>query len=135
MNSLIVVVSLLAIWPWFSTKNYHMRASSSVPAATGNIKVERDKDNGNTKLDIKVEHLASPSSLTPPANAYIVWVRPRGGPGAVKQGAIRVDKDLKGELKVVTVSRDFDVLITAEQSDDVSVPSEVKVLDTQISLP
>ncbi len=111
-----------------------MNTSPSVPAATGIAKVQRDKDNGNTKVDIKVDHLANPSSLTPPANVYIVWVRPSGETGAVKQGAIRVDKDLKGELKIVTVSKDFDLFITAEQSETVSAPSEFKVLDTHVRL-
>ena len=135
MNSLLVMVSLLAIWPWSSAKEYHMKASNSVPAATGMVNTQKDKDNGNTKLEIKVDHLASPASLTPPASDYIVWVLPHGGAGAVKQGAIRIDKDLKGELKAVTVSKDFNVFITAEKSESVSVPSEFKVLDAHVSLP
>jgi hypothetical protein len=129
---LFLMMSLLAIWPWSSGKEYHMTASNSVPAATGIVKVEKDKDNGNMKLDIKVDHLANPSSLTPPADAYIVWVRPSGG-AAVKQGAIRVRKDLTGELKTVTVSKDFDLLITAEQSESVSMPSGMEVLHTHVS--
>ncbi len=111
-----------------------MNASPSVPAATGIVKAQRDKENGNTKLDIKVDHLANPSNLTPPANVYLVWVRPAGEAGSVKQGAIRVDKDLKGGLKIVTVSKDFDLFITAEQSENVSAPSEFKVLDTHVRL-
>jgi hypothetical protein len=121
------------MWPWPSGKEYHLIADSSVPAASGTVKVNRDKDNGNTKLDIKVDHLAKPSSLTPPANAYIVWVRPNGG-DPVKQGAIGVGKDLKGELQVVTVSKDFDLLITAEQSDNVTAPSGLEVLHTHLSV-
>jgi hypothetical protein len=132
MKGLFLMMSLLAIWPWSSGKEYHMTASNSVPAATGIVKVEEDKDNGNMKLDIKVDHLANPSSLTPPADAYIVWVRPSGG-AAVKQGAIRVRKDLTGELKTVTVSKDFDLLITAEQSESVSMPSGMEVLHTHVS--
>lgn len=108
-----------------------MTSGRGVPAATGTVKVQKDENNGNTKLDIKVDHLASPSSLTPPASVYIVWVRPRGG-AAIRQGAIGVDKDLKGELKVVTVLKDFDVLITAEQSDNVSSPSDVEVLRAHV---
>jgi len=131
MTGLFVMLSLLFIWPW-SGKEFHMTPASSVPAAMGTVKVEKDKDNGNTKLDIKVEHLAKPSSLTPPANAYLVWVRPNGG-DAVKQGAIGVNNDLKGELKVVTVLKDFDLLITAEQSETVTVPSNVEVLKTHVS--
>lgn len=134
MNTLAVTVLLLGIWPWSSTKEYHMTASRSVPAATGLVKVQRDKDNGNTKLDIQVDHLANPSNLTPPANTYLVWVRPGADASAVKQGAIRVNKDLKGELKVVTVSKEFDLFITAEQNENASTPSEDRVLETHVNV-
>jgi len=37
-------------------------------------------------------------------------------------------------LKLETVSKDFDVFITAEQSDNVTFPSDVQVLRTHISM-
>jgi hypothetical protein len=133
MKGLLVMISLLAIWPWSSSQEYPMKGSNSVPAAAGIVKVQRDKDNGNTKLDIRVWHLANPSRLTPPANAYIVWVRPRDG-AAVKQGAIRVDKDQKGEVKLVTEAKDFEVFITAEQSESPDVPSDFQVLRADVTI-
>jgi len=133
MTGVLVTVALLMVWPFSSGKEYRMAGNSSVPAATGTVKVDKDKDNGNTKLDIKVDHLAKPSSLSPPANSYIVWVRPRDGE-AVKQGAIGVDNNLKGELKVVTTSKEFDLFITAEQSDTVTSPSGTEVLKTHVSV-
>lgn len=132
MKLTIAVVALLAIWPFNSAKEYHMTSSVSVPAATGIVKVQKDKDNGNIKLDIKVDHLARPSSLTPSANDYLVWIRPNGGE-ALKQGAIGVDKNLSGELKMETVSKDFEVFITAEQSDGATFPSSVEVLRAHVS--
>jgi hypothetical protein len=111
-----------------------MTADPSVPAASGTVHAERDNQNGNTKLDIKVKHLARPSSLNPPATAYIVWVRPNGG-DAVKQGSIGVDNNnLDGELHVVTVSKDFDVFITPEQSTTVTMPLSMEVLRAHVSI-
>ena len=133
MKALLVMASLLAIWPWSASKEYPMRASSSVPAAAGIVKVQRDKDSGNTKLDIRVWHLANPSRLTPSATNYIVWVRPRDE-AAVKQGAIRVDKNQKGEVKLVTMAKDFEVFITAEQSESADVPSDFQVLRTDVTI-
>jgi hypothetical protein len=141
MKRLLVMVSLLAmcaislfaIWPWSSGKQYRMTASGNVPAAAGTVKAKIDKANGNTNLDIKVSHLANPSRLSPPANVYVVWVRPRGG-DATRQGAIGLDKNLNGELKVVTTLKDFDLFITAEQSENVTVPSNVEILRTHVSL-
>jgi hypothetical protein len=127
------MVALLGVWPFTGSKEYHMTSGIGVPAATGTVKAERSKDNGNIKLDIKVDHLARPSSLTPSANDYLVWIRPNGGE-AFKQGAIGVGKNLSGELKLETVSKDFDVFITAEQSNSVTSPSNVEVLRAHISM-
>ena len=97
------------------------------------VKAQRAKANGNIKVEIKVDHLARPSSLTPSANNYLVWVRPNGG-DALKQGAIGVDKNLSGDLTLETASKDFDVFITAEQSDGVTYPSSVEVLRAHVSM-
>ena len=128
----VLTMALLAVWPFAGAKDFPMTAATSVPGATGVVKVQKAKDNGNMKLDIKVEHLAKPASLTPAANNYLVWIRPNGG-DAFKQGGIGVDKNLKGELKLETVSKEFDVFITAEQSDSVTFPSSVQVLSAHIS--
>lgn len=133
MKGTIAMLALLAIWPLTTTKEFHMTAATSVPAATGTVKAQQAKDNGNIKLDIKVDHLARPSSLTPAADDYLVWIRPNGG-AAFKQGAIGVNKNLSGELKLETVSNDFDVFITAEQSDSVTYPSSVEVLSAHVSM-
>jgi hypothetical protein len=133
ITMIIATVVLLGVWPFTPSKEYHMTPATGVPAATGTVKAEKSKDNGNVKLDIKVYRLARPSSLTPSANDYLVWIRPNGGE-AFKQGAIGVDKNLSGELKLETVSKDFDVFITAEQSDSVTSPSSVEVLRTHISM-
>lgn len=133
MTHQLTLIALLAIWPFSSAKDYHMTADPSVPAAAGTVHAQRDKDNKNTKLDIKVEHLAAPGSLNPPASTYLVWVRPLDQ-DAIKEGAIGVGKDLKGEIHIVTVSRDFDVFITPEQSESVTVPSSTEVLRAHVNM-
>jgi hypothetical protein len=132
MKLTIAIVGLFLVWPFASTKEYRMTSGIDVPAAMGTVKVQRAKDNGNNKLEIKVEHLARPSSLTPSATNYLVWIRPNGG-DALKQGGIGVDKNLRGELTVETVAKDFDLFITAEQSSNVTVPSSIEVLRTHVS--
>lgn len=96
------------------------------------MKIKQDKDNGNTQVDLKVEHLAKPGNLSPPEAVYLVWVRPRDGK-AVKQGAIGVGDDLKGELKTTTVSKDFDLVVTAEQGELVTAPTGPEVLRVHIN--
>lgn len=130
MNPILVMALLLFMWPFSSGKKYHLKGNDSVPAASGTVKVQSG-DNGNTRLDIKVHNLARPSSLTPAESVYIVWIRPHDGV-AEKKGAITLNKNLDGELKVITVARNFDVLITGEQSPGVSEPEGPEVLQTHI---
>src|SRR4051812_11762230 len=127
MKIAIATLAMLAIWPLPSGKDVRMTADPSVPAASGTVHVQHDKDNGNTKLDIKVSHLARPGNLNHPATAYLVWIRP-SGEDAVKQGAIGVDKDLNGELHTATVSKNFDIFITPEDGETVNNPSSLEVL-------
>ena len=53
-------------------------ASSIVPAASGKVSYEHDR-NGNIKLHIQTKNLAAPERLTPAKNAYVVWIEPRDG--------------------------------------------------------
>lgn len=132
MQFVIAMAISLMIWPMSSGKVFPMTANSIVPGATGSVRVTKDKSNKNTMLDVKVNHLARPSSLTPSENSYLVWIRLNSG-DVLKQGAIGVDKNLSGELKLETVSRDLDVFITAEQGEGVTTPSSVEVLHAHIS--
>ncbi len=134
MKTVLFVGLLLAVWPFSSGgKTYHMTADKSVPAANGTVRAKVDKNNGNTQLEIKVKNLARPTSLTPSGNVYVVWVRPRNG-DAEKEGVIRVGNNLNGELKATTTLKDFDIFITAEQSESVSAPSGTEVLRANVSI-
>ncbi|MGH9687977.1 MAG: hypothetical protein ACRD5K_12890 [Candidatus Acidiferrales bacterium] len=116
-----------------SGRTFHLTPGKMVPAATGTVNVTKDKDNGNLRLDIKVKHLALPGSLTPPANNYVVWLEPRGHGGPVKQGAIGLDGELEGELKTITTSKNFNVVVTAEKSEAVMSPSQTVVLEGHVA--
>jgi len=128
----ITMIAFLGLLPFSSGKHYPMTNDPSVPGASGTVTVQKDKENGNLKVEVKVEHLANPASLTPPANTYLVWVHANGS-DAVKEGAIRVDKNLSGDLKVVTTSKEFDIFITPEQSESAATPGNLQVLRAHVS--
>ena len=133
MKSALVIVLLLFIWPFSSGKLYHMKGSNSVPAASGTVKAKKNNDNGNTRLNIKVHNLAKPSSLNPSENVYVVWIRTNDGT-TQKKGAIRLNNNLDGQLKVATVSKSFDVLVTGEQSTSVTEPTGPEVLQAHVDM-
>ena len=133
MKIISVLALFLFVWPFSSSKTYHMTASSSIPAASGVVTVKKGGQNHNTELDVKVANLARPANLSEAANVYILWVRPNGG-AAANEGAIRVNHNLDGELKASTTSKNCDVFITAEQSPTVTSPEGQELLRTNITL-
>jgi len=92
---------------------------------------------GRTNMEIQVRYLAKPGQITQGATTYVVWVRPVSATGLVAPqniGAFQVDDDLSGELRTSTPLRHFNLFITAEPSEEVTVPTGNEVLSTQVSL-
>ena len=125
-----IAVGLMSLTPVATAKKFPLTADSSVPAARGQVDVGRDK-NGNTRVEIKVEHLAAPENLTPPRTAYVVWFQERGSE-PLNQGALRPDKNLKASFKSITPMKSFDVIITAEADANIKSPSGSEVLRASV---
>jgi len=100
--------------------------TGTAPAAEGKVTTSTDR-NGNTEVNIDVKHLATPQSLTPAKQAYLVWIEPNGQPAQLL-GTLRVNGDLEGSLKASTPFKDFNVLITAEDELKPDTPSSTVVL-------
>jgi hypothetical protein len=96
------------------------------PAAQGKVITSTDR-NGNTSVEVEVEHLANPQSLKPAKEAYLVWIQ-QSGQSPQLLGALRVNEDLKGTLKGSTPFTNFDVIITAEDQLKADTPSSTVIL-------
>lgn len=103
-----------------------LRNSPLDPAAQGKVDYHHDR-NGNTSMELKVEHLAAPSNLQPVKQVYVVWVQAPGKPPE-NQGVLRVNEDLEGSIKLITPYKSFDVFVTAEDSPSVTQPSTMEML-------
>ena len=124
-----VLISLLV--PMLAcARKFPLTATPVVPGAKGYVDVGQDK-NGNTEVDLKVEFLAKPSSLTPPAETYIVWFRQQGSEPE-SQGQLKVDDNLRGEFKTTTNMKNFDVFVTAENERVPKAPTGPEVLRATI---
>ena len=124
-----VLISLLV--PMLAcARKFPLTATPVVPGAKGYVDVGQDK-NGNTEVDLKVEFLAKPSSLTPPAETYIVWFRQQGSEPE-SQGQLKVDDNLRGEFKTTTNMKNFDVFVTAENERVPKAPAGPEVLHATI---
>lgn len=96
------------------------------PAAQGSVDYHHDR-NGNTSMELKVQHLAAPSSLQPVKQVYVVWVQ-APGKQPENQGVLKVNENLEGSIKMITPYRSFDVFVTAEDSPSVTQPSTMEML-------
>lgn len=119
--------SLLA----YAATKYKLTSTSVAPAARGQAEVNLDKKNGNTKVTIKVEHLAPPENLSPPKSGYLIWYQ-ESGSNPESQGRLQIDKNLEGSFKNTTVYKNFDLWITAEGDPAVKAPEGPEVLRTTV---
>jgi hypothetical protein len=126
-----LVLGVVFVWPFGGGQKVQMTASREVPAAQGAVTVQTGHNN-NTKVDIKVEYLAKPSTLTPPEDVYVVWFQPEGQ-APKNEGELMVHNDLSGELKTETPYKHFKVFITAEKNPRVEEPEGAQVLTGTIA--
>lgn len=96
------------------------------PAAEGKVTTDSDH-NGNTNIEISVKHMATPQSLTPAKQDYLVWVQPRGKDPELL-GALKVNSGLEGSMKATTPYKDFDILVTGEDNIKPEAPSSMVIL-------
>jgi hypothetical protein len=132
MRQLYIICLALALFCTIANaaKKFPLTATSAVPAARGQVEVDKDK-NGNIRLNMKVEHLANPQNLTPPAVVYIVWLQEKGG-NPENQGQLKVDKNLSARFEAVTPSTSFDLFVTGERDHSAKAPGGTEVLRTSI---
>jgi hypothetical protein len=128
----IIILAVVSSALVFAGKKFPLTAASIVPAAKGSVQVGKDR-NGNTDLKLKVEHLASPSDLTPSQSSYVVWLQDRGGAAPENKGALKVNGKLEGNFQTVTPRRNFELFVTGENDGTVTSPSGPEVLRTSIS--
>lgn len=132
MSVLPLAFCLAFIWPFGGGgRTVQMMAGTETPAARGSVQINTG-GNGNTTVDVKAHALATPSSLTPPENVYVVWIQPPGQ-AAQNQGQLMVGQHEDGELTARTPYKRFSVFITAEQNATAQTPEGPRVLSADVS--
>lgn len=123
--SLIVLIGvLLTAVAW--GREDRLTNTGVAPGAEGKVVTSTDR-NGNTEVEVQVKHLAGADKLTPPRQAYLVWVQPRDKQPELL-GVLRVNENLEGSLKGTTPYKDFDISVTGEDNLNPEKPSDMVVL-------
>ena len=103
--------------------------SSVVPAATGDVKVKKDK-NENYTVNLSVKNLAPAQKLTPSKELYLVWMEDGKNP-VRKLGRMDPSSSLKASLTALSTTEPGKVFITAENNAEVTYPTGDVVLTTK----
>jgi hypothetical protein len=124
-SALVLLISfLLAVLAW--AREDRLNNTGIAPAAEGKVITSTDP-NGNTEVEVQVKHLAGADKLTPPRAVYLVWVQARGKDPELL-GALKVNDKLEASLKSATPYKEFDILVSAEDSAQATTPSSTVVL-------
>jgi hypothetical protein len=132
VHSFIAVLLLLLAAAAFADEHAPLRSGTADPSAVGTVDYKMDR-NGNTAMEVKVDHLAPPSNLVPPKQAYVVWVQ-APGQAPENKGVLRVNQDQQGSVKMISPEKNLDVFVTAEDNPDISQPSGPEVLRGSVQL-
>ena len=108
--------------------------SSVVPAARGNVVIDKD-NNENYTIKIDIKNLAEVERLNPPRKTYVVWLqtseRNYKNLGQIESSSSRMSSKLDASFKTVSSFQPSKIMITAEDDGEVSYPSSQVVLSTE----
>ena len=100
----VVLTSLLAISLAGLTAcgplKYAVQATAKAPGADGTVIADVHADQGQTRVDLKLEHLPPPDRLEPGMTSFVAWYRRDDKAPWVRMGALKYDADArKGGLE------------------------------------
>jgi hypothetical protein len=109
--------------------NIPFKPSSASPAAEGSVRAKID-DNGNAWVELELQHLALPGTLTPPRATYVVWAESQFG-RQVLLGRIKVADDRSASWEGTVPFEKFRMMLTAEDIAWPERPREPYVVQTE----
>lgn len=113
----------------------YMPKSAKAPDADALVIADVKEADHNTRLTIKMEHLAPPSRINPAAKQYVVWQRKDSNSQWARVASLTYSEgDRTGKIVEATVPETaFELQITAEEKADAAVPSSSVVIEQAIA--
>ena len=132
LSMLAVVASAVFVFSMSScASKTHFLTSTVVPAAQGTVEVKTDR-NKNYVIEIDITNLSPSTRLSPPSNAYVVWLIAADNSaqnlGQLNSSDRFMSKSLDAEFKTVTGILPVKIMITAENDPQVQYPSFSEVI-------
>jgi len=126
--SLIVVSMIASCNP---PADYALVGSAYVPAAHGQVDVEKI-DGDEILITVTLDHLVPPERIELGLTHYVVWFT-AVGEHPVRQRALDYDTETQvARASIPTSLREFEVQVTAENSETPNQPSDLLVASQKI---
>jgi hypothetical protein len=111
--------------------DYALVGSAFAPAAHGEIDVEKI-DGGQILVTVTLDHLVAPDKIELGLTHYVVWFTPVGEYPLYQQ-ALDYDAETRtGRASIPTSLREFELQVTAENSERPNQPSDLLMTSQKI---
>lgn len=127
LTSLACIASVILVFSMSSCAvKTQFLTSTVVPAAQGTVQVHINK-NKNYVIDINISNLSPSTRLSPPSNAYVVWLVDNED-NSINLGQLNssddfMSKSLDAKFEAVSGSKPVKIVITAENDPTTKYPS------------
>lgn len=111
-------------------QTWTMRAEESTPAVQAKVQIATG-EKGNRDLKLEAKHLAPAEATFSGASTYVVWLKPDDG-RPVNIGVLTPDKDDNAKLETMTPYTSFEIMVTAENTPQPTIPSGHEVASARI---
>ncbi|HRZ97849.1 MAG TPA: hypothetical protein P5084_09840 [Paludibacter sp.] len=134
MNFIAYLTSIIVLLSFSSCAvKSHFLNSEIAPAAQGTVQVKIDK-NKNYLIKIELSNLSPSTRLTPPKEAYVVWMvnvdNAINNLGQLNSTTNFMSKNLDASFETVSASKPYKIMITAENDVSTQYPSLSEVILT-----
>ena len=114
--------------------SFQLNGTPKAPGADGKVEVEKTEDGSNYMLNLMIEHLPPANRLDESKKMFMVWLTTESN-APTKLGKLAYDKDERtGNLTATTTEKQFILRITAEETSDVTAPSDFIVMQQEMTL-
>lgn len=116
------------------TKHYDVAASAAAVGADATIDASEQKEQGFTRMTVRVKNLAPPDRVSAGAAAFVAWHRGSGDGQWIRIAALRYDEGAReAVLAEATVpALGYELAVTAEPGPTVAAPSNIIVFSQKV---
>jgi hypothetical protein len=115
---------------------YTPRPTQRAPEADATIVAEVNQEQANTRLEIRVEHLAPPDRIQPGAVSYVAFTRRNPSAQWMRVGTLRYNPGRRvGELVTTAPDTAFELIVSAENNTAPASPSGAVIVQQRVGTP